>query len=115
MRTQPEHIATTLPATFDVAITLTKRELKDNPPPIKHTALSDAAFQQKVYHLRIERGSFKVEHRTTYGFDPTYEYKLLWDKAPYPPLEEWNNKPAAKAGRYYERRDFYKDEIENAK
>ncbi|KAI9704672.1 MAG: hypothetical protein M1820_005420 [Bogoriella megaspora] len=114
MRSKAEDIATVLPITIEVAMTLTKRELKDNPPPIKHLALSDAAFEQKVYHLRLEKGSFKVEHRTTYGFHPTYEYRLIWDKAPYPPLEEWNNKPAAKAGRYWERNDFYKNRIENA-
>jgi len=114
MRSKAENVTTVLPVTIEVAMTLTKRELTDNPPPITHTALSDAAFEQKVYHLRLEKGSFKVEGRTTYGSDPTYEYRLVWDKAPYPPLEQWNAKPAARAGRYWERKDFYQGQIEDA-
>lgn len=114
MRSKADNAAMVLPVTIEVAMALTKRELKDNPPPIKHTALSDVAFEQKLYHLRLEKGSFKVDNRTTYGVNPTYEYRLVWDKAPYPPLEEWNNKPAAKAGRYWERKDFYKGQIEDA-
>lgn len=114
MRSKPEDVAIELASTIEVAISLTKRPLKDNPAPITHTALNDAAFEQKVYHLQLEKGSFKVENRTTYGVNPTYEYRLVWDKAPYPPLEEWNAKPAAKAGRYWERKDFYKGQIENA-
>ncbi|KAL9078514.1 MAG: hypothetical protein Q9157_002570 [Trypethelium eluteriae] len=113
MRSKAEDVTMVLPVAFEIAMTLKKRELKDYPPPIKHTALSDAAFEQKAYHIRLEKGAFKVENRTTYGFNPTYEYRLVWDKAPYPPLEEWNNKPAAKADRYWERKDFYRDQIEN--
>jgi hypothetical protein len=115
IRSNIENADVAYPAEVDVAITLTKRELKEDPLPITHTALSDAAFEQKIYHLRLDTGSFKIENRTTYGDNPTYEYQLLWDKAPYPPLEEWNNKPAAKAGRYWERKDFYKGRIEQAK
>ncbi|KAJ4370018.1 hypothetical protein N0V83_005782 [Neocucurbitaria cava] len=114
IRSKGENVDINLPVTIDVAITLTKRELKDDPPPIAHTALSDAAFVQKEYQLQLEKGTFKVENRTTYGFNPTYEYKLNWDKAPYPLLEEWNNKQAAKAGRYWERKDFYKGQIEDS-
>lgn len=101
-----------MPVTIGVAMTLTKHELKVNPPPISHIALRDAAFQKKEYSLRLDKGSFKVENRTSYGFNPKYEYQLLWDKAPYPPLEEWNNQSAAKAGRYWERKDFYKGQLE---
>jgi hypothetical protein len=114
MRANTKNVVLSFPVEIDVAITLTKRGLKEDPPPISHTALSNAAFEQKKYHLRLDKGSFKVENRTTYGDNPTYEYQLLWNKAPYPPLEEWNNKPAAKGGRYWERKDFYKGQIEHA-
>jgi hypothetical protein len=78
----------TLPATFNIAMTLTKRELTGNPAPVLHIVLEDKAFKQKVYGLRLEKGNFKVEHRTTYSSNPTYEYRLLLNKSPYPPLEE---------------------------
>jgi len=37
---------------------------------------------------------------------------MTWDRSPYPPLEEWNNNRGVKAGRYWERKDFYKGELE---
>jgi hypothetical protein len=46
-----EEITTQLPAKIDIAITLTKREIKDDLFGIPHTILSDAAYQQKIYHL----------------------------------------------------------------
>lgn len=114
MRSKAEDVATVLPTTIEVAMTLTKRELKDDPPPCSHGALSDAAFEQKIYHIHLEKGSFKVEGRTTYGVNPTYKYRMVWDKAPYPPLEQWNAKRAARACSYWERNDFYKGQIEDA-
>lgn len=104
-KTNEENTALAIP--FHIAMTLTKRELKENPAPIKHTALGEAAFEQKIYSLVLDKGDFKVEHRTSYGSNPTYEYRLLWDKSPYPPLEEWNHKRPAAANRYWERKDFY--------
>jgi hypothetical protein len=112
MRSKVEDIATTLPATIEVAITLTKRDIKDYPRMTSHTSLKDAAYEQKVYQIRLNKGSFRVEHRTTYGANPIYEYQMLWDKSPYPPLEEWYNWRPAKGGRYWERNDFYKDMVE---
>lgn len=92
-------------------MTLTKRDPKHHSRRIKHTALTDMAFEQKVYQVRLEKGAFKVEGRTTYGHNPTYVYRLLWNNSPYPPLEEWNKKAPARAGKYWERCDFYKDEM----
>jgi hypothetical protein len=113
LRSKADSSTAELPTTIDVAITLTKRELKDDPPPIRHTALNESAFIPKEYRLSLNKGSFKIENRTTYGVNPTYAYQLVWDQSPYPPLEEWNNKAAAKAGRYWERKDFYKDQLED--
>lgn len=101
-----------LPADIDIAMTLTKRDVEDDSYGIPHTILSDAAYEQKSYHLRVEEGSFEVRDRTTYGYTPVYRYRLLWDKSPYPPLEEWNFKEPAEGGRYWERKDFYKGDIE---
>jgi len=112
LRSKAEDVATELPAEIDIAITLTKRELKDDPYGIPHTILSDAAYQQKIYHLRLEKGGFEVKDRTTYGYTPVYRYQLLWDKSPYPPLEEWNYKEPAEGGEYWERKDFYKGDME---
>jgi hypothetical protein len=83
----------------------------DDPMGLPDFILTDAAYQQKIYHLKIEEGSFEVEGRTTYGYTPVYRYRLLWDKSPYPPLEEWNEKDSALGGMWSEREDFYKDDM----
>jgi hypothetical protein len=110
-----EEITTQLPAKIDIAITLTKREIKDDLFGIPHTILSDAAYQQKIYHLRLEKGEFEIKNRTTYGYTPVYRYKLLRDKSPYPPLEEWNEKEPAEGGEYWKRKDFYKGDMAKGK
>ena len=111
LQSKAENIATELPAEIDIAVTLTKRELKNDPYRIPNTILNNAAYQQKIYHLRLEKGSFEVKDRTTYGYTPIYRYQLLWDKSPYPPLEEWNYKEPAEGGEYWERKDFYKGDM----
>jgi hypothetical protein len=101
------------PVNVAIAITLSERDFTDTrfayrPKP---ALLERAAFRHKQYQLRLEKGSFKVEGRTTFGYNPTYEYRLLWDESPYPPLEEWKKKGAARANRFWERKDFYKGEL----
>ena len=114
MRSKAEDVITNWPFEIEVAITLTKRPLKTRPFPDswRPPVLSEAAYQQKVYHLRLEQGRFKVENRTTYGCHPMYEYRMTWDRSPYPPLEEWTNNRGVEAGKYWERKDFYKGELE---
>ena len=64
----------TNPATIEVAVTLTKRPSAGFPAaiPPRNTGLTDAAYKEKEYVLRLEKGAFKVENRTTYGHHPTY-------------------------------------------
>lgn len=113
LRSQDQDIATKLPAEIEIAMTLTKREtIEEDPHRIPHTILSDAAYQQKVYHLQLEKGRYEVKDRTTYGYTPVYRYRLLWNKSPYPPLEEWNEKEPAEGGTYWDRKDFYKGDME---
>lgn len=111
LRSKAEDGDVELPADIDIAMTLTKREVKDDEFNIPHTILSDAAYQEKIYHLRLDKGSFEVKGRTTYGYTPVYQYQLLWDKSPYPSLEEWNVKEPAEGGEYWKRRDFYKSDM----
>jgi len=102
---------TSFPATIDIDMTLTKRPM-DYPRQPKENFLEDTAFQPKTYRLQLEEGSFLVTGRTSYGANPTYKYRLLWDKSPYPPLDEWKKmKPLAKAWKFWERKDFYQGEL----
>ncbi|MCJ1256691.1 hypothetical protein MMC24_004515 [Lignoscripta atroalba] len=101
------------PATIDIDMTLTKRNTNTNHQNlIIEDVLEDAAFQPKTYRLRLEKGSFLVTGRTSYGSNPVYKYRLLWDKSPYPPLKEWKKKGPAMACKFWERNDFYRGQIE---
>jgi hypothetical protein len=108
MRSEAETTDMARPVDMDVTLTLTEREMKSRRFPVRPAFLSIAAFRQQTYHLQLEKGSFKVENRTSFGSNPTYEYRLLWNKSPYPPLEEWKVRGPAQAGKYWERNDFYK-------
>jgi hypothetical protein len=98
-----------------IAITLSEREFSNAQftLPVNPANLETAAFRRKEFHLRLEKGNFKVEGRTTFGANPTYAYRLLWDESPYPPLEEWKLQGAAKANRFWELKDFYKGMLED--
>lgn len=107
--TKPEDVAAELPADIDISLTLTKRRPEsDQDPEVPQVNLEDEAYQEKTFHLRLEKGSFEVPGRTTYFYTPVYTYRLLWDVSPYPPLEEWSYKAPAEGGEYWERKDFYK-------
>lgn len=106
-----QQIEASFPATIDIDMTLSKRNI-DTPNLIKAEVLEDAAFRLKTYRLQLEKGSFQVTGRTTYGSNPVYKYRLLWDKSPYPPLDEWKKQLPAKAGEYWERKDFYQGKVE---
>jgi len=103
-------IETSFPAIIDIEMTLTKRHMDSSRLP-KVVGLEDAAFQPKTYRLQLEEGNFLVTGRTTYGVNPTYKYRLLWDKSPYPPLDEWKWKAPAKACKFWERKDFYQSQL----
>lgn len=99
------------PYTIDIEMTLMKR-IMDIPQGRAPDWLEDAAFQPKIYRLQLDEGKFLVRGRTDYGFHPSYQYRLLWDKSPYPPFEEWKHKQAAKACKFWERNDFYRGQID---
>jgi len=104
-------IETSLPATIDIDMTLTKRPIDCRRPP-KMMFLEDTAFQPKTYRLQLEEGSFHVIGRTQYGANPTYKYRLVWDKSPYPPLDEWKERKAlVNSWKFSERKDFYQGEL----
>lgn len=96
---------------FDIEITMLKRLtpyykshegttdwLERNP------RLNDEAFRPKTYTVRLEKGYFldaygaaTLKTHSTYRV-PRYALRLLFDKSPYPPEQEWNSeswKPSA--------------------
>jgi hypothetical protein len=74
--------------------------------------LEDTAFRPKTYQVRLQKGKFEVKGRTTYGYTPTYEYRLLFDVSPFPPLDEWAEKAPARYNYFWKREDFYQGKIE---
>ncbi|KAI9662744.1 MAG: hypothetical protein M1829_006139 [Trizodia sp. TS-e1964] len=58
--------------------------------PNEHS-LSDDAFRAKPFSIRIEKGNFTepVWVGSEGSFRPRYTFRLLFDKSPYPPREEW--------------------------
>lgn len=59
-------------------------------PPVLN-ALTDAAFQPKLYSIRIEKGNFTEPcfAGSESPLRPRYALRLLFDRSPYPPREEW--------------------------
>lgn len=106
LHTKAEDITTELPAEIEISLTLTKHEPEAEPFGLPEDILKDEAYHSKTYHLLLEKGSFEVPNRTTYGYTPVYTHRLLWDVSPYPPLEQWTYEDPAEAGKYWERKDF---------
>jgi hypothetical protein len=98
------------PCFIDVEVTLTKdvllgwQRVREN--------LKGVAYQPKRYRLQLDTGRIVARSRT-------WQYRLRWDPSPYPRLEEWKDSEdyghvqrGIGAGRYWERTDFYRNEIE---
>lgn len=75
------------------------------------TNLTEEAFRPKTYSVHLGRGRFAVNGPYSGRTPVWYGRQLVFDKSPYPPLEEWAKscqKPVASL-RFYERTDFYGD------
>ncbi|GKZ20047.1 hypothetical protein AbraIFM66951_001639 [Aspergillus brasiliensis] len=87
-------------AHFNLEITLTKRAITTRGSTenyiLNEENLIDAAFLPKRYSVRLEKGSFKTAFERTAGpavrpWRQSYAYQLVFDKSPYPPLNEWKD------------------------
>ncbi|RDK38958.1 hypothetical protein M752DRAFT_329516 [Aspergillus phoenicis ATCC 13157] len=86
-------------AHFNLEITLTKRAITTRGSTddyiLNEENLINAAFLPKRYSVRLEKGSFKTAfERAAVPVRPwrqSYAYQLVFDKSPYPPLNEWKD------------------------
>lgn len=83
---------------LNLEITLTKRLAPGLPSwlakGVNDYRLFDDAFRTKRFTARIERGNFKEPSWAGFGDEyeslmPRYALRLLFDKSPYPPRDEW--------------------------
>jgi hypothetical protein len=102
----------TYPFIFDIEITLTRTPMDH--PHAGRNYLEDVAYQPKTYRLQLEEGKFHVRGRTDYGCNPFYQHRMLWDKSPFPMLEEWipKAKSPVMANKFWEYKDFYHGQME---
>ncbi|KAK8108245.1 uncharacterized protein PG998_010258 [Apiospora kogelbergensis] len=108
---------------FDVEITLTRRVhplLKDHFQDgdlVNEKALTEAAFLPKTFHARLERGRFAepalslTKEQPFRG--PKYQFRLAFDKSPFPPRKEWmeEGRFAAEQCRFWDCREFVAGEV----
>jgi hypothetical protein len=105
---QPDQVVETASATrtrspqllgqLNLEITLTKRLAQGVDPSMirkstilnEHSLLDDA-FRAKSFMVRIEKGNFTepIWVGSKGSYRPRYALRLLFDKSPYPPPEEW--------------------------
>lgn len=101
-------------------------------PEINDTNLTPAAFQPKTYSLQITKGKFpsskwlcftnspgsheeeSADNGGAEFFEASYDLQIVFDKSPYPPLEEWAEQKngvdrAIRLYKFWEFRDFYND------
>lgn len=121
--------------TIDIEITLQKtiptKEHGRTLPEINETNLAPAAFQPKAYSLRMAKGTFpsskwlrfsssasqeeeSADNEGAEFFEASYDLQIVFDKSPYPPLEEWVEQKngvdrAIRLYKFWEFRDFYND------
>lgn len=123
--------------TIDIEITLQKAipatERGSTLPEINETNLTPSAFQPKMYKLQMAKGIFgsskwlcfsslgpsseeeKPDDNGAEIFEASsYDLQIVFDKSPYPPLEEWAEQKnsvdrAIRLYKFWEFRDFYND------
>ena len=90
--------------------------------------LTTAAFRPKTYRLQIAIGKFTADKWFYFNNPPDsaennsgveeietcYNFRVVFDNSPYPPLEEWVEKDngvnrAIRMYKFWEFRDFYRD------
>lgn len=111
--------------TLDVEITLTKRCLPNiSPEQVIEANLLDAAFQPKTYKVELAKGRFALADWLWWEgkyppkhSDLWFGLRVIFDKSPYPPLEEWIKDKAswkaAEGNNFCGFRDFYQDTEES--
>lgn len=111
-------------AQFGLEITLTKRAITTRGPTthlsINDDHLSDDAFILKKFHVRLEKGDFTPALETKTGHFPPWDvrftYRLVFDKSPFPPNEEWKNpedSPQMEAFPFSEWKEFCNRRLRN--
>lgn len=110
---------------FDVEITLTRQRLPNIfPEQFIEETLFDAAFRPKTYTVELAKGRFALADWLCWeGKSPPREsdswfgLRIVFDKSPYPPLEEWMKDRAswraAEGNEFCGFRDFYKNTEES--
>jgi hypothetical protein len=83
---------------LNLEITLTKRlaqvvypSIMRNSTILNEHSLSDDAFRAKSFTIRMEKGNFTepIWVKSKDSYRPRYALRLLFDKSPCPPREEW--------------------------
>ena len=90
---------------FDIEITLTKScipSLRSWMKPsyqVNEKLLVDDAFRPKTYSVRLEKGNFLCAYDAMLPkedeFTPRFALRLVFDKSPYPPRQEWKKPEGA--------------------
>lgn len=105
------------PVNISLTLTLTKRRMSRYGAmsttgwKLHDTTLAEEAFRSKMCSIRLEKGTFPVIGVSD-GLCHWYSLHLVFDKSPYPPLEEWAQKRPAAGHEYWERKIFYRRQIE---
>lgn len=115
----PSRKGTTL-CKFEAEITLTTRvhpllkETRDSYNSLNEQALTEAAFNPKTYMLTLEHGIFEdpsdewLQSKPAHYRPPRYDFRLSFDKSPFPPRAEWKEAAMApaEAMRFWDMREF---------
>lgn len=113
---------TCLLSELDIELTLSKRRIsgmegQDKPKYwINEARLTEDAFLPKKYTIRLEKGVFvpSVDAKIYKFKNPSkFSLRLAFDKAPYPPREEWKEPegPAPDALEFWEWNEFCREEL----
>lgn len=116
--------------TFDIEMTLRKQVM----PEAKEYAfegfnevhLTDVAFRARTYKVQLTKKMFAAADLSMYGLRSAtppggasgYGMRIVFDKSPYPPAEEWRQDAGrmwdgAQERRFWEYRDFYRETEES--
>lgn len=126
---ETEHIQATVDIELTLSTEVPMRMQESYPPDLNKVNLAASAFRPKLYRLQLAIGKFNASTWRCINWLPPdhdfgdggikgyYEFQLMFDKSPYPELEEWreqNNEVdrAVKAARYWELRDFYRNYLD---
>jgi len=102
---------------FDIELTLTKRRIPKlgtaemHSYRINESLLTDDAFLPKTYTVRLEKGEFITSYDAMSTEEipnaSTFALRLVFDKSPYPPRDEWKTPEGAPdAIKFWEWKEF---------